>query len=252
MSVGGRFVSDTWRGLHAKQDVPRPIVAVILAEVRLEREKRPAPIWLAYARGGRLPSPRRLVLVRPPLAHRTRASVLRKRRLYWTLPALQQSERCDHWTRLVDIAYWQLFQARQLVADRPLPWQKSQKNLTRGRVIAAPMALLFATIGTPSQSVQTRGKSPGWPKGRKRQPAAPIQNGPARQEIGDLSLQACRNSIERFISELIISSSCYRLSKLEEKVNMPINSLDWAGTRPAPTGRPLFQRPVSYGRPATG
>jgi hypothetical protein len=32
-------------------------------------------------------------------------------------------------------------------------------------------------------------------QGPQKKPAAPIQNGPARQEIGDLSLQACRNSI---------------------------------------------------------
>ena len=157
----------TWRGLHAKQDAETDF-AVILAEVRLEREKRPAPIWLAYQGADGYPAQDVWSWFdhRWPIEPSIR---FRKRRLYWTLPALQQSERCDHWTRLVDIAYWQLFQARQLVADRPLPWQKSQKNLTPGRVLQA-MALLFATIGTPSQSVQTRGKSPGWPKGRKRSP----------------------------------------------------------------------------------
>ena len=82
---------------------------------------------------------------------------------------LQQSARCDSWTSMVDIAYWQLFLARPLVTDRPLPWQKPQRNLTPGRVLQA-MTLLFAMIGTPTQSVQRRGKSPGWPKGRKRCP----------------------------------------------------------------------------------
>ncbi len=157
----------TWRELHAKQDAETDF-AVILAEVRLEREKRPAPIWLAYQGADGHPAQDVWSWFdhRWPIEPSIR---FRKRRLYWTLPALQQSERCDRWTRLVDIAYWQLFQARQLVADRPLPWQKPQQNLTPGRVLQA-MALLFATIGTPSQSVQTRGKSPGWPKGRKRSP----------------------------------------------------------------------------------
>ena len=41
---------------------------------------------------------------------------------------------CDHWTILVDIAYWRVFLARDLAQDRPLPWQKPQTDLTPGRV----------------------------------------------------------------------------------------------------------------------
>ncbi len=156
-----------WQHLHARQDADTDFY-VILAEVRLERDKRPAPIWLGYQGADGYPAQDVWSWFdhRWPIEPSIR---FRKRRLYWTLPMLQQSERCDGWTHLVDITYWQLFLARQLVADRPLPWQKPQENLTPGRVLQA-MALLFATIGTPTQSVQTRGKSPGWPKGRKRSP----------------------------------------------------------------------------------
>lgn len=157
----------TWRRLHAKQDADLDF-HVILAEVRLERDKRPAPIWLGYqgADGYSVRDVWSWFDHRWPIEPSIR---FRKRRLYWTLPMLQLSKRCDSWTRLVDVAYWQLFLARQLVADRPLPWQKPQNKLTPGRVLQA-MALLFAVIDTPTQSVQTRGKSPGWPKGRKRSP----------------------------------------------------------------------------------
>lgn len=93
----------TWRGLHAKQDAHTHF-HVILAEVRMERDKRPAPIWLGYQGAD-------AYLVRDiwswfdhrwPIEPSIR---FRKRRLYWTLPLLQQLERCDGWTRLVDVDY---------------------------------------------------------------------------------------------------------------------------------------------------
>ena len=155
----------TWPNLHAKQDADTSI-HVILAEVRLERDKRPEPIWLGYQRADDYPV--RDVWSwfdhRWPIEPSIR---FRKQNLHWTLPMLQLSERCDHWTRLVDLALWQLFLARQLVVDQPLPWQKPQTELTPGRVLQA-MGPLFAVIGTPTQPVQTRGKSAGWPKKRKR------------------------------------------------------------------------------------
>ena len=62
---------------------------------------------------------------------------------------------------------WQLWLARELVSDRPLPWQKPQTALTPGRV-AQSMAAIFTQIGTPAQAPKPRGKSPGWTKGQLR------------------------------------------------------------------------------------
>ena len=91
----------------------------------------------------------------------------RKQYLSWVRPQFQDSERCDRWTCLVDIAYWTVWLARNLVQDCPLPWQKPLPKLTPGR-IKRGMAALFAQIGTPACAPQTRGKSPGWPVGRRR------------------------------------------------------------------------------------
>ena len=55
---------------------------------------------------------------------------------------------------------WQLWLAREIIIDHPLPWQKSITNLTPGR-IAQSISGVFAAIGTPAQSPQPRGKSPG-------------------------------------------------------------------------------------------
>jgi hypothetical protein len=57
---------------------------------------------------------------------------------------------------------------RDIVADNPLPWQKSLDNLTPGRVAQA-MASILAAIGTPARKPKPRGKSPGWKTGQPRQ-----------------------------------------------------------------------------------
>nr|OEJ78576.1 hypothetical protein A5482_12405 [Cyanobacterium sp. IPPAS B-1200] len=51
-----------------------------------------------------------------------------------------------------------------------MPWQKPQQNLTPGRV-ALSMTSLLMDIGSPTLSPKSRGKSHGWPKGRKRNKA---------------------------------------------------------------------------------
>jgi hypothetical protein len=70
---------------------------------------------------------------------------------------------------------WELWLARAVVADNPLPWQKSMTKLTPGRV-AQSMGGVLAAIGTPAVPPKPRGKSPGWPQGKPRstKPRCPI------------------------------------------------------------------------------
>lgn len=65
------------------------------------------------------------------------------------------------------ILTWELWLARDLVAQHHLPWQKPLSNLTPGRV-AQSIALLLPEISTPAVSSKPRGKSPGWQVGNKR------------------------------------------------------------------------------------
>ncbi len=155
-----------WNDYHAKQDADSPF-HVILAEVHLEREKPPRPLWLGYLAGHtdysvdvvwswfdqRWP-------VEPGIG-------FRKQQLAWTLPNFQHSADCDKWTTLTTLAHWQLFLGRELVQDNPLPWQKPQAQLTPGRVRRG-LGAIFVQIDTPAQPPQTRGKSSGWPAGRSR------------------------------------------------------------------------------------
>lgn len=156
-----------WSNLHARQDAQTHF-EVILAEVHRERAKPSTPLWLGYQPGHidyPLPEVWSWFDFRWPIEPSIR---FRKQYLAWTLPAFQASDACDRWTHLVDIAYWQVFLAQQLVTDQPLPWQKAQARLTPGRVLHR-LGTIFSQIGTPAQPPKTRGKSPGWLTGRRRQ-----------------------------------------------------------------------------------
>jgi hypothetical protein len=154
-----------WQGLHAAQDATTRF-SVIRAEVHLERQKRPEPIWLATVGAANRSCylKWRWFDQRWPIEPAIR---FRKGRLGWTLPRFQQAERCDRWTTLVDLACWQVWLARDLVSDQPLPWQKPLPRLTPGRVLSG-FGALFAQFEPLTQPPQTRGKSPGWPAGRPR------------------------------------------------------------------------------------
>jgi hypothetical protein len=111
-----------------------------------------ATIWRAYAH-------------RWPMEPGNR---FRKQTLNWTRPQFQTAQAGDRWTVIVSLAFWQLYLARPLVTDCPLPWQPKQTSLTPARVQQGTVDIL-GQIGSPAQPPQTRGKSPGWPKGKRRQ-----------------------------------------------------------------------------------
>jgi len=91
--------------------------------------------------------------------------------LHWTLPQVQTPEQAERWSDLMPLVTWELWLARAAVADKPLPWQKVQMQLTPGRVRQG-MGGILAQIGTPAGVPKPRGKAPGWPKGRSRMPAS--------------------------------------------------------------------------------
>ena len=92
-----------------------------------------------------------------------------KQRLHWTVPKFSTPEQGERWSDLMPVLTWQLWLAREIVKDNPLPWQKTQEagHLTPGRVAQSFIGLL-AVIGTPAKNPKPRGKSQGWPKDKKR------------------------------------------------------------------------------------
>ena len=93
-----------------------------------------------------------------------------KSRLFWTLPRLKTPQQCERWSDLMPLLTWQVWMAKPIATDCPLPWQKKQANLTPKRVVQS-LAGILTQIGTPACLPKPRGKSPGWPKGRPRKKA---------------------------------------------------------------------------------
>jgi hypothetical protein len=161
-----------WSNLHGRSaaDVEFDVIQV---QVHLEREKPPPPLWLLWLPPERIPSTVTVNIetIWRAYAHRwpiEPGNRFRKQVLNWTRPQFQTPEAGDRWTVIVSLAFWQLYLARPLVADCPLPWQPKQLNLTPARVQQG-MVDILGKIGSPAQPPQTRGKSPGWPTGKPRQ-----------------------------------------------------------------------------------
>ena len=140
--------------------------------MRIERPRArgtrrdPRELWLAWC-GKPLPPLRqswRMYFRRPAVDHWYRFA---KQGLFWTLPRFKTPEQAERWSDLMPLLTWELWLARPVVTDKPLPWQKPQTTLTPGRVRQS-LGALFAQIGTPAHAPQPRGKSLGWPKGRPR------------------------------------------------------------------------------------
>jgi len=180
-----------WRGLHAKAAADTPF-GVLRVQTHAERETLPEPLWLAWKEpsaplaqepSAPLAQEPSAPLAQEPSASKERAETLwrtyplrwgiepsirwRKQDLCWTVPQVRTKEACDRWTILVTLAQWELYLARPLISDAPLPWQKPQIVPTPSRV-QRRLGGLFIAIGTPVQRPQTRGKSPGWHTGKER------------------------------------------------------------------------------------
>ena len=162
----GQVELQLWEGLHAREDA-ETVFSVLRACIHLERSRPSKPLWLAWL-GPALPVEELWGF------YLRRASVeacfrFRKQYLAWTVPHFQTLEASERWTRLVTLAQWMLYLSRDLVRDTPQPWQKRQVRLTPERVKQS-LGGLFAQIGTPARAPKRRGKSPGWPPGRRRCP----------------------------------------------------------------------------------
>lgn len=163
-----------WEELHFKKATSHPLVLIRIERLTARDTRRdPQVVWLAWA--GQVPPS--LEEWGPLYGQRWRIEPwyhLAKSRLYWTLPRLKTPEQSQTWSDLMPLLTWQLWIARPLVTDNPLPWQKPQRHPTPQRVLQG-MGGLLTQIGTPARRPKPRGKSPGWPKGQPRKRAPRYQ-----------------------------------------------------------------------------
>ena len=163
-----------WNALHFKKAAQHPVVLIRIERLEARDTRRdPQVVWLAWE--GEPPPPleewwhlylRRWLI--EPWYH------LAQSRLYWTLPRLKTPAQSQRWSDLMPLLTWQLWLARPLIIDNPLPWQKPQLYPTPQRVLQG-MGGLLMQIGTPTRRPKPRGTSPGWPKGQPRKRAPRYQ-----------------------------------------------------------------------------
>src|SRR5215217_2569321 len=178
----GTVTVAAWSGLHPKQQRhpghgtrgPRPIVRGTIIRVQVERvparTRPPKVLWLWWSGPGScdLDLAWRAYVRRFDLEHTIRFA---KQTLGWTTPRPRHPEQADRWTWLVLAGYTQLRLARDVVADRRLPWERPrpQPRLSPYRVRRGFPRLLCA-LGSPASAPKPSGRSPGRPKGRASGP----------------------------------------------------------------------------------
>ena len=131
------------------------------------RFKRPWWLLVCGQRRLELATCRRVYQRRPVLEHFNRFV---KQRLLFNAAHLGVTEHEEKFVQVVALAYTQLYLARFEVQRSIRPWER-YKPAPVNQCAATPAqarrgyARLFASLGTPAHPPQTRGKSPGRPKG---------------------------------------------------------------------------------------
>jgi hypothetical protein len=67
--------------------------------------------------------------------------------LYWTMPRFKTPAQAEHWGDLMPSVTWEPWQARPLIADKTLPWQKPKRQLSPGQA-GQSLSAIFEQIRT--------------------------------------------------------------------------------------------------------
>ena len=155
-----------WKKLHFRKAATRSMLMIRVERLDAQGNDRVSkPLWLAWV-GEEMPPIEevwRLYLRRFTIDHWYR---FLKQRLHWTVPKLSTPKQCERWSDLMPLMTWELWLARDIVTDNPLPWQKSFDKLTPGRV-AISVGRSFCGDWYSYPSTQTSRKVP-WLETRKK------------------------------------------------------------------------------------
>jgi hypothetical protein len=175
---------DVWERLPIQR---APLVPLTVVRVRVahlpRRSSPPKPWWLVWT-GGPLPQDLRLLWRwyqrRFAVEHLFR---FLKQGLGWTTIRPRAPQTADRWSWLLAAGLWQLWLAREQVADLRLPWEHPPvAALSPGRVRRGFAELLLG-LGTPARPPRAREKAPGRQDGQCPGPAPRhpvLRRGPPR------------------------------------------------------------------------
>jgi hypothetical protein len=168
----GRVVLDAWEHLHDRAAAKTEFAVVRVQVERLpRRDAPPAPLWLAW-HGAALPEDlSRLWRWYERRFAAEHAFRFLKHDLGWTAIRPRDPAAADRWSWLLAAALWQLWLAREQVADARLPWEPARPaaRLSPGRVRRGLGGLLLG-VGSPARPPTPRGKAPGRRPGARAGP----------------------------------------------------------------------------------
>ena len=170
--VYGTVTLDVWERLHTQ---PAPTIELTVIRVSLgrlpRREQPPKPLWLAWW-GGALPADLRTLQRwyqrRFAIEHAFR---FLKQRLGWTAIRPRAPQTADRWSWLLATGLWELWLAREVVADQRLPWERPLAAAARSGAGAPRLCRTSAHLGHPSATPPTPRKAPGRRRGQGPGPA---------------------------------------------------------------------------------
>jgi len=120
------------------------------------------PLWLAWL-GEEMPQVWRLDLRRFTIDHWYR---FLKQRLHWTLPKLSTPKQCERWSDLMLLMTWELWLARDIVTDNPIPRAEVSRKINPWKSCSS-YGWSFCGDWYSNKSTQTSWKVP-WLGTRKK------------------------------------------------------------------------------------
>ncbi len=154
------LVQIIWYDQHGQVAFERPIWLIVMGQRRAELALK--DIWQAYAQ-------------RYDLEHFIRFG---KQRLLLTRYQTPDTAHEENWWQLVQLAYVQLYLARELASKLPRPWERYLPVRPGG--VASPSQTqrdfrrIIRQFGTPAKPPKPRGISPGRVKGARPPPRPPL------------------------------------------------------------------------------
>lgn len=168
-------VIEVWKDMHFQEapHCPLDLLKVVTYDANGQlRFKR--PMWLVVSGRRRLSAQeaRKVYLRRPTIEHLFRFV---KQKLLFEAAQMGSVERDERWSKVVGLAYWNLYVSRDIAGRSVRPWERYKPAPPVGRPATPSQARrgfgrLLPELGTPAGAPQPRGKSPGRPKGYRPQP----------------------------------------------------------------------------------
>ncbi len=133
------------------------------------------PVWLIVCGKRRV----ELSLKQTQQAYRQRSDLehfnrFGKQRLLMTRCQTPEVHREENWWQIVQLAYVQLYLARELAYGLPRPWErylpKSEGTIASPSTVQREFGRIIRQLGTPAKAPQPRGNSPGRAKGLRLKP----------------------------------------------------------------------------------